>query len=88
MRASNSLGPCEDVTKELTEKFGGGTAYTRSPAEGRWQSGTSEHHDDVVVVEVMVEQLDPDWWTAFREQQAEIFRQKSLVIRAQAIQHL
>ena len=38
----------EDVANELTERFGGVIAYTRSPAEGRWQSGTSEHHDDVL----------------------------------------
>lgn len=78
----------EDVTRELTERFGGVTAYTRSPAEGRWQSGTSEHHDDVLVVEVMVEKLDPTWWSEFRQKLAATFRQESLVIRAQAIQLL
>jgi hypothetical protein len=78
----------EDVADELTEKFGGVTAYSRSPAEGRWQSGTSEHHDDVLVVEVMVEQLDSAWWSEFRERLAKTFRQKSLVIRAQDIQLL
>ena len=78
----------EDVTRELTERFGGVTAYTRSPAEGRWQSGTSEHHDDVLVVEVMVEKLDPTWWSEFRQELAATFRQESLVIRAQAIQLL
>ena len=78
----------EDVTSELTDRFGGVTAYTRSPAEGRWQSGTSEHHDDVLVVEVMVEKLDPTWWSKFRQKLAATFRQESLVIRAQAIQLL
>ena len=60
----------DDVTRELTDRFGGVTAYTRSPAEGRWQSGTSEHHDDVLVVEVMVEKLDPTWWSKFRQKLA------------------
>ena len=53
-----------------------------------WQSGTSEHHDDVLVVEVMVEQLEVPWRPEFREQLAKTFRQKSLVIRAQDIQLL
>ena len=78
----------EDVTSDLTERFGGVTAYTRSPAEGRWQSGTSEHHDDVLVVEVMVEQLDSVWWSEFRERLAKTFRQKSLFIRVQDCQLL
>jgi hypothetical protein len=78
----------EDVAHELTEKFGGVTAYTRSPAEGRWHSGTSEHHDDVLVVEVLVEKLDPTWWSKFRQKLAATFRQEPLVIRAQAIQLL
>jgi hypothetical protein len=78
----------EEVANELTERFGGVTAYTRSPAEGRWQSGTYEHHDDVLVVEVMVDKLDPGWWSAFRERLAATFRQESLVIRAQDIQLL
>jgi len=78
----------EDVTSDLTERFGGVTAYTRSPAEGRWQSGASEHHDDVLIVEVMVDQLDPMWWSEFRRNLAATFRQESLVIRAQDIQLL
>ena len=78
----------EDVANQLTERFGGVTAYTRSPAEGRWHSGISEHHDDVLVVEVMVDQLDPAWWSEFRQELAATFRQESLVIRAQAIQLL
>ena len=78
----------EDVASELTERFGGVTAYTRSPAEGRWQSGASEHHDDVLVVEVMVDELDPAWWGAFRERLAGTFLQESLVVRAQNIQLL
>ena len=78
----------EDVAHELTERFGGVTAYTRSPAEGRWQSGASEHRDDVLVMEVMLDQLDPAWWSKLRQRLAATFRQESLVIRAQVIQLL
>src|SRR5215208_2528477 len=75
----------EHVARDLTERFGGVTAYTRSPAEGRWQSGSSEHHDDVLVVEVMVDELDPEWWASLRRRLAAPFRQESLVIRSHDI---
>ena len=43
----------ESVANILTERFGGGTASTRTPAEGRWKKKVSE--DDIVVFEVMVD---------------------------------
>jgi hypothetical protein len=77
----------EHVAVELTARFGGVTAYTRSPAQGRWRSETSQqHHDDVLVVKAMVDQLDPAGWSAFRARLAGTFRQESLVVQAQDIQ--
>ena len=38
----------ESVANILTERFGGGTASTRTPAEGRWKKKVSE--DDIVVL--------------------------------------
>jgi hypothetical protein len=78
----------DTVLKELSERFGGSTAYTRSPAEGIWQSGSGAHLDDIVVVEVMVDALDHAWWRSYREDLAKRFRQKELVIRAQALEIL
>jgi len=37
----------ESVARALTAHFGGVTAYNRSPAEGRWQSSGTVHHDEV-----------------------------------------
>ncbi len=76
------------VLKELSERFGGSTAYTRSPAEGIWQSQGGSHLDDIVVVEVMVKSLDRAWWHSYREELAERFRQHELVVRAQMIETL
>lgn len=42
----------DEVAVEFTERLGGLTAYTRSPAEGRWKQGNSTNHDDVVVLHV------------------------------------
>jgi hypothetical protein len=77
------------VRKELTEDFGGVTAFLRSPAEGFWQEEEGRlHRDDVVIFEVMTEALDRDWWARYREDLTERFRQKELVVRASAAERL
>ena len=52
---------------ELADRFGGVTAYTRAPARGVWKDETGEtSKDDIVIFEVMTQELDREWWTAFR----------------------
>lgn len=70
------------VKSELTEKFGGVTAYTRSPAEGRWKRADSEERDDVIVYEVMAARLDPVWWRHYRRELEVRFEQEEILIRA------
>jgi hypothetical protein len=77
------------VRRELTGRFGGVTAYTRAPAEGSWEDDQGRvHHDDVVVMEVMVETLEREWWSAYRVELAGRFRQVELVVRATAMESL
>ena len=77
------------VRRELTDRFGGATGYTRSPAEGTWEDEQGHvHHDDVVVVEVMVDPLDRAWWSAYRRELAARFRQAELVVRATSMESL
>ena len=77
------------VARELTERFGGVTAYTRAPAEGRWKDGAErETHDEIVVLEVMVQALDERWWAAYRKQLEDAFRQDAIVVRALAMRQL
>jgi hypothetical protein len=76
------------VGHELTERFGGLTAYTRAPAAGLWKEGGQTQRDDIVVVEVMVEELDPAWWGAYRSELETRFRQEEIVVRAQEIVRL
>lgn len=79
----------EDVRAELTEKFGGLTAYTRAPAQGIWaEEGDSPKRDDIVVYEVMAEGLDRDWWRSFRAKLEHRFQQEELVIRAHVVERL
>lgn len=70
------------IKSELTEKFGGITAYTRSPAEGRWRSAQQEITDKIIIYEVMVESIDPGWWKDFRHKLQSLFRQEEIIIRA------
>ncbi|HPG89904.1 MAG TPA: hypothetical protein PLD46_09635 [Hyphomicrobium sp.] len=80
--------PFEDVYWTLSKKFGGVTGYTRAPAEGRWEASGKTQHDDVLVIEVMVETLDKTWWSDFRQQLEATFRQSKVIVRAQPIELL
>jgi hypothetical protein len=78
------------VRLELTDRFGGLTAYTRAPASGLWQDDATgaTNTDEIVVYEVMAEAVDANWWAAYRVDLERAFRQKELVVRAQSIQVL
>jgi hypothetical protein len=82
-------GEFRRIRQELTDRFGGVTAYTRAPAEGSWEDDQGRvHHDDVAVIEVMVESLDRAWWSRYREELAARFRQHELVVRATPMETL
>jgi hypothetical protein len=77
------------IREALTDRFGGLTAYTRAPAEGLWDVGDDEvAFDDIVVYEVMVADLDREWWRQYRAELEEAFDQEELVVRAQEIERL
>jgi hypothetical protein len=76
------------IRELLTERFGGLTAYTRAPAEGLWDEGDQVAVDDIVIYEVMVSELDRDWWREYRAGLEEAFEQDELVVRAQVIERL
>jgi hypothetical protein len=77
------------VLKELTERFGGATAYDRAPAKGLWKPNPQETvHDTIVVYEVMVESLDTAWWARYRQDLEARLAQQELVVRAMEIRRL
>jgi len=76
------------VRRELTDKFGGLTAYTRAPAEGRWRTGDRVSRDEVIVVEVMTDELDRGWWSEYRRTLEHRFEQQEIVARASAVERL
>jgi hypothetical protein len=73
----------EKVRTELTEQFGGVTAFLQSPALGLWKDENDQvSRDAVVMFEVMTEELDKAWWSKYRRRLEQSFRQEVLVVRA------
>ena len=68
--------------EELVARFGGVTAFSRTPAEGVWSHHGQKVRDDVVLVEVMVKELDRAWWARFRAEWEKTLRQDLLVVRS------
>ena len=78
-----------EVRGELVERFGGLTAFTRSPADGLWDSGEGEVEGDAIVIfEVMAEEVDRGWWADYRAALERRFEQEKVVVRASATQLL
>ena len=77
------------VRKELVGKFGGLTAYSRSPAEGLWEREEgSVDRDAIVIFEVMAETLNRAWWSQYRAQLEKMFEQDAVVIRSTEVEAL
>ena len=77
------------TTRELSESLGGTTAYVRSPAKGRWTSeaGRTEE-DDMVMVEVVADRFDREWWQPYAVTLAARFRQDLIHVRALPVELL
>ena len=73
----------EQVRVELTQQFGGVTAFVRSPAVGFWKDDEEEiTRDDVIMFEVVTEQVDQGWWKRYRQKLEKTFRQNTILVRA------
>jgi hypothetical protein len=74
----------EQTAFELSERFGGLTAYTRAPAAGLWKKSRKQvDRDDIVIYEVMSPRMQRVWWRTYRRTLEKRFRQKEVIIRAQ-----
>ena len=76
------------VREELTDRFGGVTAFVRSPAVGLWKDVNEVSRDDMVMSEVISSQLDKEWWSKYRTQLQKEFRQEELLIWASDVTKL
>jgi hypothetical protein len=87
--ASQDAAPLAETRRELAETFDGLTAYLRSPAKGTWSApdGHTEQ-DDVVMVEVVTDRFDREWWRTYAAKLATRFRQEIIHVRAMPIELL
>lgn len=76
------------VRETLVGRFGGLTAFTRSPAEGVWEQGGERSRDRIVIFEVMSDGIDRNWWQRYRGELEELFRQDEIVVRAHEVEKL
>jgi hypothetical protein len=77
------------VRAELVGQFGGLTAYTQAPASGLWQEdGGDTVHDDLIIYEVMCDDIDANWWHAYRTTLEGRFLQQKLVVRSHPVRML
>ena len=78
----------QNLRDELTDLYGGVTAFTRAPREGETKTGGVKVHDDIIVFEVMADKLDRHWWKQYRERLERTFEQDEIVLRATAFEKL
>ncbi|MGN6549743.1 MAG: hypothetical protein ACTHJ3_07610 [Pararhizobium sp.] len=71
----------EQLVKDLADRFGGATAFTREPAEGLWKRFTSIERDRIVIVEVVLEAVDDVWWKSYKGRLEREFEQDEIMIR-------
>jgi hypothetical protein len=86
---ADGQAPLVQTRRELGERFDGLTAYVRSPAKGLWTApdGHTEQ-DDVVMVEVVTDTFDRQWWRTYTATLAERFGQESIHLRAMPVDML
>ena len=70
-----------ETRRELVERFGGLTAYSRSPARGFWKEKGRTTRDEIVVFEVMTKRLERGWWRDYRRTLEKRFKQEEIVVR-------
>ena len=77
------------VRTELAHRFGGVTAFMRSPAVGIWTDDEGvARRDEIVVFEVMTDAVDTQWWQAHRTRLERTFKQAEVLIRVTESQRL
>ena len=81
--------PLVETYRELADRFDGLTAYVRSPAKGLWTAPDgSQEADDVVMVEVVTDQFDRQWWRSYTATLAGRFHQEEIHVRAMPVELL
>lgn len=74
------------VRAELTDEFGGVTAFVHSPALGTWKDDDGDvRRDQMLLFEIIVPSLDRTWWTSYRHRLEAQFQQEEILMVATAV---
>jgi hypothetical protein len=76
------------LAEDLSQRFGGMTAFNRAPAKGLFEQGEKRVEDDIIVFEVMVDEIERVWWKALRTKLENEMQQDEIVIRASHTERL
>lgn len=76
------------IKARLADRYGGVTAHLQAPAEGLWSDKGRMDDDQVVILEVMVDELDPAEWAGLQGELEAQFEQQEILIRASEVQRL
>lgn len=71
----------EGFVAGLADRFGGATAYSRAPADGVWKSESGFKRDRILVIEVMLDAVDQEWWRTYRSRLEAELGQDQILIR-------
>jgi inorganic pyrophosphatase len=69
-----------DLEKELTERFGGVTIYSRGAVEGKWKAKGASTSEPMVVYEVLLSELEKTYWTTLKKRLEKKFSQKEIMV--------
>ena len=73
----------DDLQTRLKDQFGGVTIYRNAPADGLWKDENGKtNFDELIVAEVMITELNKEWWHQFRKRLEDIFKQEEILIRS------
>jgi hypothetical protein len=74
------------LADELSRRFGGMTAFNRTPAQGLFEQGSERVEDEIIIFEVMTDDFEQEWWRALRARLERVFEQDAILIRVSIIE--
>jgi hypothetical protein len=79
----------DDLRSRLKDQFGGVTFYRNAPAEGLWKDETGKtNFDELAIAEVMISEINEEWWQQFKQRLEQLFDQEEILIRSIAFEQL
>lgn len=73
----------DELRTRLKDQFGGVTFYRNAPVEGLWKDEAGKtNYDELLIAEVMISDLDKDWWQQFKQRLEQKFKQEEILIRS------